>query len=95
MMGLGANRRLEVGPSSVVGNREMCVVSEVITFFASHHVVFAILISPIVLVVFEDSQKYALSLVDKSEVTIEDLIIKEPSLREKLTRDLAPVNGNL
>jgi len=94
MMGLGANRRLEVGPSLVVGNREMCVVSEVITFFASHHVVFAILISPIVLVVFEDNQKYALSLVDKSEVTIEDLIIKEPSLREKLTRDLSPVNGD-
>jgi hypothetical protein len=72
----------------------MCVVSEVISFYTGHYVVFAILISPIALVVFEGSQKYALSLVDELEVTIEDLIIREPSLREKLSRDLSPVNGD-
>jgi hypothetical protein len=94
MMGLEAGRRLEVGPSLVIGSREMRVVSEVISFYAGQSVVFAILLSPIALVIFEEGKKYALSLVDESEVTIEDLIQKDPSLREKLNRGLSPVNGD-
>jgi hypothetical protein len=88
-MDLDAERRLDVGSPLMVGDRKMCVVSEIVSFQGDKGVVFAILISPVALIVFEGSQHYALSLVEGSEVTLEDLIVRDPSLRDKLSSDFS------
>jgi hypothetical protein len=84
-MNLKADRRLEVGSPVMVGNRKMFVVSEVLLFHDDNGVAFAGLLSPVALIVFEGSLEYSLPLEEGSKVTLEDLILKDPSIQEKLS----------
>ena len=83
-MKVEAGRRLEVGFPLTIGNRKMCVVSEVLLFYDDNGVAFAGLVSPVALIVFEGSLEYSLPLEEGSKVTLEDLILKDPSIQEKL-----------
>ncbi|MDA4112005.1 MAG: hypothetical protein OK439_05660 [Thaumarchaeota archaeon] len=85
------SRGLEVGDALVIGLRKFYVVSDVLSIKSLTGMVFGIMVSPVALVVFEGDQSYAFSLTEGKDVSIEDLIGKEPSLKEKLSRNLVSV----
>jgi hypothetical protein len=85
-----ARRNLELSTPLTVGDRILFVVSEILSFCNEKGTLLAIVASPAALIVFEESRLYARPLEDGSEVTLEELILREPSLREKLSSQTQP-----
>ena len=83
-MDLETKRTTEVGSTFAVGDRVFHVVTEVVTVRGAGGRIFATFVSPIALLVLEPNGHYALSLTDE-ELTIEELLVKVPALKEILT----------
>jgi uncharacterized spore protein YtfJ len=60
------------------------VVTETLSIWSHSGLIFGVLVSPVALIVFEEDQSYAISMTEEKNVSIESLIAREPSLREKL-----------
>jgi len=75
----------EIGPSFLVEDRLICVISERLLINAGkENIFFGVLISPIYVVIIEHDLRYAFSLLTGERVDLEDLFLRIPSLKEKL-----------
>jgi len=84
-MDIEGKKELELGPSLKVGHRLIFVVSERLLINARKgQFIFAMLVSPVFVVILEHDQSYAYSLLEGTEVDLEELYLKNPSLKEKL-----------
>ncbi|HXQ91668.1 MAG TPA: hypothetical protein VN739_01585 [Nitrososphaerales archaeon] len=83
-MDLQEKRDIEVGPPLAVGDRLIFVVWERLQISTwKNHFIFGMLISPIYIVIVEHDLNYAFSLLEGTEVDLEELYVKNPSLKEK------------
>jgi hypothetical protein len=80
-------RDLEVAPALVVGDRSVFVVCErLLISIAKDRLIFGMLISPIYIIIIEHDISYAFSLLEGIEVKLEELYLRNSSLKEKLYR---------
>jgi hypothetical protein len=84
-MKIDTERRLELASPMVAGNRTIIVVSELLSMRSQMNMIFAILVTPIALIILEGIQHYAISLTKESTMSIKELMLEEPMLQEKLS----------
>jgi uncharacterized spore protein YtfJ len=74
-----------VGEAIKIGDRTIYPVNQVSTLNRNGTGFFGVWISPLAIVVVEPTQKYAISLTSET-ITLDKLLEKAPSLKEKLRR---------
>jgi len=86
-MEIEGKKGLELSPSLEIGGRLIFVVSESLLINTSKgYLIFGMMVSPVFVVIIEHDQSYAYSLLEGTEVDLEELYLKNPSLKEKLNR---------
>ncbi len=84
-MELEEKKDFEIGPTLEIGDRLIFVLCErLLIKTRKDQLVFGMLISPIYIIIVEHDLRYAFSLLEGTEVDMEELFLKYPSLKEKL-----------
>jgi hypothetical protein len=81
------NRSLQLSTPFVVGEKELTVVAETLLMKERKGNIFGLLVSPVYLIVRELDQSYAFSLPEGTGVDLENLFLKNPSLKEKSSQN--------